>query len=61
MAAQAEDAFDVVIPSLPGYGFSGKPRESAGSRPRIAQAWMTLMSRLGYGAIRRPGRRLGRR
>jgi pimeloyl-ACP methyl ester carboxylesterase len=44
----AEDAFDVVIPSLPGYGFSGKP-ETAGWNPeRIARGWDTLMKRLGY-------------
>jgi pimeloyl-ACP methyl ester carboxylesterase len=45
----AEDAFDVVIPSLPGYGFSGKPTEPAKWVPtKIAQAWAELMSRLGY-------------
>jgi pimeloyl-ACP methyl ester carboxylesterase len=44
----ASDAFDVVIPSLPGYGFSGKP-DSLGWEPvRIARAWITLMKRLGY-------------
>jgi pimeloyl-ACP methyl ester carboxylesterase len=44
----ASDAFDVVIPSLPGYGFSGKP-DSLGWEPvRIARAWTTLMKRLGY-------------
>jgi pimeloyl-ACP methyl ester carboxylesterase len=44
----AEDGFDLVIPSLPGYGFSGRP-EAAGWNPdHIARAWDTLMKRLGY-------------
>lgn len=42
------DAFDVVIPSLPGYGFSGKPTELGWDPQRIARAWITLMGRLGY-------------
>ncbi len=42
------DAFDVVIPSLPGYGFSGKPKEKGWNPPRIAKAWAVLMQRLGY-------------
>jgi pimeloyl-ACP methyl ester carboxylesterase len=42
------DAFHVVIPSLPGYGFSGKPREIGWNPPRIAKAWAVLMERLGY-------------
>lgn len=45
---RAEDAFHVVCPSLPGYGFSGKPTESGWSTGRIARAWETLMVRLGY-------------
>ena len=45
---RAEDAFDVVIPSLPGYGFSGKPAAPGWNPPRIAKAWATLMQRLGY-------------
>jgi pimeloyl-ACP methyl ester carboxylesterase len=45
---KAEDAFDVVIPSLPGYGFSGKPTELGWEPVRIAKAWTTLMDRLGY-------------
>lgn len=45
---QASDAFDVVIPSIPGFGFSGKPKEVGWGPERIAQAWGTLMSRLGY-------------
>jgi pimeloyl-ACP methyl ester carboxylesterase len=45
---KAEDAFDVVIPSLPGYGFSGKPTAPGWTPVRIARAWATLMQRLGY-------------
>ena len=45
---KAEDAFNVVIPSLPGYGFSGKPTAPGWDPPRIARAWTTLMRRLGY-------------
>ena len=44
----AADAFDVVIPSLPGYGFSAKPTAPGWNPPRIARAWTTLMQRLGY-------------
>jgi pimeloyl-ACP methyl ester carboxylesterase len=44
----AEDAFDVVIPSIPGYGFSGKPRGTGWDPDRIARAWAELMKRLGY-------------
>jgi len=44
----AEDAFHVVIPSLPGYGFSGEPTETGWHPGRIAQAWAELMNRLGY-------------
>jgi epoxide hydrolase len=44
----AADAFDVVIPSLPGYGFSGPTNEPGWNNPRIARAWSELMSRLGY-------------
>ncbi len=43
-----EDAFDVIIPSLPGYGFSGKPTQTGWDPTRIARAWITLMKRLGY-------------
>jgi pimeloyl-ACP methyl ester carboxylesterase len=42
------DAFDIVIPSLPGYGFSGKPTAPGWTPIRIASAWATLMQRLGY-------------
>jgi pimeloyl-ACP methyl ester carboxylesterase len=44
----ASDAFDVVIPSLPGYGFSGKPAATGWGPERIARAWAVLMERLGY-------------
>jgi pimeloyl-ACP methyl ester carboxylesterase len=43
-----DDAFDVVIPSLPGHGFSGKPTELGWDPVRIAHAWIELMKRLGY-------------
>jgi len=44
----ASDAFDVVIPSLPGYGFSGKPAGTGWDPIRVARAWTVLMKRLGY-------------
>jgi pimeloyl-ACP methyl ester carboxylesterase len=44
----ASDAFHVVIPSMPGYGFSGKPTTPGWDPARIARAWVTLMKRLGY-------------
>jgi pimeloyl-ACP methyl ester carboxylesterase len=44
----AADAFDLVIPSMPGYGFSGKPTATGWGPERIARAWATLMERLGY-------------
>lgn len=44
----ASDAFHVVIPSLPGYGFSGKPETTGWGPGRVASAWITLMRRLGY-------------
>ncbi len=44
----AEDAFDVVIPSLPGHGFSGKPAKTGWDPIHIARAWIVLMKRLGY-------------
>ena len=43
-----EDAFDVVIPSIPGHGFSGKPTELGWNPLRVAKAWIVLMNRLGY-------------
>jgi pimeloyl-ACP methyl ester carboxylesterase len=45
---RAEDAFDLVLPSLPGYGFSGEPREVGWDVARVARAWAQLMGRLGY-------------
>lgn len=45
---RAEDAFHVIAPSLPGFGFSGKPAEKGWGIPKIAMAWITLMQRLGY-------------
>jgi pimeloyl-ACP methyl ester carboxylesterase len=44
----AEDAFDLVLPSLPGYGFSGEPTEVGWDSGRVARAWAELMHRLGY-------------
>jgi pimeloyl-ACP methyl ester carboxylesterase len=46
--ASAADAFHLVIPSLPGYGLSGKPTATGWDPPRIARAWVELMKRLGY-------------
>jgi pimeloyl-ACP methyl ester carboxylesterase len=45
---KAEDAFHVVLPSIPGYGFSDKPARKGWERGRIAKAWDVLMKRLGY-------------
>jgi pimeloyl-ACP methyl ester carboxylesterase len=45
---RAEDAFDLVLPSIPGYGFSGEPTEVGWDPGRTARAWAELMSRLGY-------------
>ncbi|MDR6288518.1 pimeloyl-ACP methyl ester carboxylesterase [Inquilinus ginsengisoli] len=44
----AADAFDVVIPSMPGYGFSGRPADTGWNADRIAKTWAVLMQRLGY-------------
>jgi pimeloyl-ACP methyl ester carboxylesterase len=44
----AEDAFDLVLPSLPGYGFSGQPTEVGWDPGRVARAWAELMHRLGH-------------
>jgi pimeloyl-ACP methyl ester carboxylesterase len=44
----ASDAFDIVIPSMPGYGYSGKPTSTGWDPVHIAHAWVTLMKRLGY-------------
>jgi pimeloyl-ACP methyl ester carboxylesterase len=46
--ASASDAFHVVIPSIPGFGFSGKPATTGWDPVRIARAWIELMRRLGY-------------
>ncbi|MDB4965830.1 MAG: Epoxide hydrolase [Myxococcales bacterium] len=46
--ANASDAFHLVIPSMPGYGFSGKPTTTGWDPARIARAWVVLMKRLGY-------------
>jgi pimeloyl-ACP methyl ester carboxylesterase len=46
--ASASDAFDLVIPSMPGYGHSGKPATTGWGPARIARAWVVLMKRLGY-------------
>ena len=46
--ASASDAFHLVIPSLPGYGFSGKPTVTGWDPAHIARAWVVLMKRLGY-------------
>jgi pimeloyl-ACP methyl ester carboxylesterase len=45
---KASDAFDVVIPSMPGYGFSGNPTTTGWDQARIARAWAVLMKRIGY-------------
>ncbi|MDO9374255.1 MAG: epoxide hydrolase [Ferruginibacter sp.] len=45
---KSADAFDLVIPALPGFGFSGKPTEAGWDNERIAKAWIVLMDRLGY-------------
>ena len=45
---RAEDAFDLVLPSVPGYGFSGEPTETGWGPGRVARAWPELMQRLGY-------------
>lgn len=42
------DAFDLVIPSIPGYGFSGQPTETGWDTARVAHAWVVLINRLGY-------------
>jgi pimeloyl-ACP methyl ester carboxylesterase len=57
--ASASDAFDVVIPSLPGYGFSGKPTAPGWDVPRIVRAWVALMKRLGYARFAAAGGDVG--
>src|SRR5918997_1899336 len=51
---RAEDAFDLVLPSLPGYGFSGEPTELGWEAGRTARAWAELMRRLGYTLLDSP-------
>ena len=46
--ARAEDAFDLVVPSMPGFGFSARPRATGWNPERIAGAWVELMRRVGY-------------
>ncbi len=50
-----EDAFHVVLPALPGFGFSGKPRDTGTGVPKIATLWETLMGRLNYGEFHAHG------
>ena len=45
---RAEDAFDVVIPSIPDYGLSARPKETGWGPDRIGRAWDVLMKRVGY-------------
>jgi pimeloyl-ACP methyl ester carboxylesterase len=47
--ARAEDAFDIVVPSMPGFGFSARPQATGWNPERIAGAWVELMRRVGYG------------
>ena len=56
----ASDAFHLVIPSMPGYGFSGRPATTGWDPDHIARAWVVLMKRLGYTTICGARRRLGR-
>jgi pimeloyl-ACP methyl ester carboxylesterase len=56
---RAEDAFHLVLPSLPGYGFSGEPTELGWDLGRTARAWAELMGRLGYGRYVAQGGDLG--
>jgi len=58
--ASASDAFHLVIPSMPGYGFSGKPTATGWNPAHIARAWVVLMKRLGYSQFVFAGRGLGR-
>ncbi len=56
---KASDAFHLVIPSLPGYGFSGRPTATGWGPERTARAWVTLMKRLGYAQFAAQGGDLG--
>src|ERR1700745_2755329 len=53
---EAADAFHLVCPSLPGYGFSDKPRRNGWNVQRIGRAWSELMPRLGFQTFTAPGR-----
>jgi pimeloyl-ACP methyl ester carboxylesterase len=53
--ASASDSFHLVVPSLPGYGFSGKPTATGWNPAHIARAWVVLMKRLGYGKFASQG------
>ncbi|MBC8740361.1 epoxide hydrolase 1 [Paraburkholderia sp. UCT31] len=57
--ASESDAFHLVVPSLPGYGFSGKPTETGWGPERTARAWVVLMKRLGYAKFAAQGGDLG--
>jgi pimeloyl-ACP methyl ester carboxylesterase len=57
--ANASDAFHLVIPSLPGFGFSGKPTTTGWGPERVARAWVVLMKRLGYARFVAQGGDLG--
>ena len=57
--ASASDAFHLIIPSLPGYGFSGKPTTTGWGPERTARAWVVLMKRLGYEKFAAQGGDLG--
>ncbi|CAB3646205.1 hypothetical protein LMG24076_00650 [Trinickia soli] len=57
--ASAADSFHLVIPSLPGYGFSGKPTTTGWGPERTARAWVVLMKRLGYDTFAAQGGDLG--
>jgi epoxide hydrolase len=56
---RADDAFDVVIPSMPGYGFSDKPRQRGYGNEAIVRDWSTLMARLGYARYGAQGTDIG--
>ena len=58
--ADPADSFDVVVPSLPGYGFSDRASQRGMSFRAVADLWVKLMGGLAYPLLRGPGRRLGR-
>jgi len=57
--ADPEDSFDVVVPSLPGFGFSDRPVQRGMNTFRVAELWAKLMSDLGYGRFAAQGGDLG--